>query len=94
MVHASGRYTFVPYLGTAAQVDRWIAAGFDIEAAAERTEAFQSAFRAAPSLDAAEKILVDHFNAETRIAVDQGVAEDDPDLYRIATSVRAYEFAA
>jgi hypothetical protein len=83
----------VPYLGNADQVQRWVAAGFDLDAAADRTDDLVARFKAAPDFDAADRLLQDHFSAETEIVLAQGVAADDADLYRISTSIRAFEYA-
>ncbi len=93
VVHASGSYTFVPYLGSTSQVERWMAAGFDIGAAALRTDDLVARFQSASDFDTADRMLQDHFAAEARIAMEQGVAADDPDFHRIAQSCRAFEFA-
>jgi hypothetical protein len=93
VVRASGSHTFVPYLGSLDQVQRWIDAGFDLDAAAGRTDELVARFRAAADFDTADKLLQDHFAAEAEIALSQGVPEDDPDLHRIRRSTRAFEFA-
>ncbi len=92
VVHASGRHSFVPYLGTPDQVARWVDAGFDLAAAADRADAFVERFLSATDFDAAEALLRQHVATEAETAVLQGVSEQDPDFYRIASSARAYVF--
>lgn len=92
VVHASGGHSFVPYLATSGQVARWVAAGFDLGAAATRADAFVEQFKSADAFEEADALLQRHVESEAAIAIDQGVPADDADFHRIASSVRAYVF--
>ena len=92
IIDQNGRAIYVPFLAHTEQVQRWVALGYSIDAAANRTLAFDAAFRTASDFKAAQSLIGAHLAGEEKSALSAGVDKSDPDFWRIARAARAYEF--
>lgn len=79
-----------PYLGP--QKDRWVGAGFDLDAARVRHRAFKEELRTVVTSDEAADLIERYADQERRISLSQGVPVDDGDLWRIESMRKHIEW--
>ncbi len=63
-------------------LERWASYGYDVEAANARRKALREKTWNASSWEEAADMVYAFEDEERRIAIEQGVPEDDPDLWR------------
>jgi hypothetical protein len=90
-----GTLLWLTFIRSAEQAERWQAAGYDLRAAALRSQAAGQRRNAASENPASSamsthEIEQAYAEAETASAIAEGVPPDDPDLPLIARSVRAW----
>ncbi len=92
VIRDDGSATFVPYLKSTDQVERWVAAGFDLVGAADRMDAFADAWGKFQTAEQASRRLTAFLVEQVELAMAQGVPADDMHLGRIAASQGAFDW--
>ncbi len=79
------------FIGSRAQAERWQALGYQIADAVDRYRAFLLKWESYKSEKRADDYCLTWFAAEAKRAVDFGIPEDDPDLWRIRAAAKYHE---
>lgn len=90
VVGSSGVLGIPGFVTTSEQAQRWRDLGYDLAAALDRQRAFANVYHAIPDYKLVGRALQEYGVQAQKLAVEQGIATDDPDFWKIMASLKSW----